>query len=56
MPQGLPQPCSRLENSRLPNAAIKARPAVERGRVVPERLELGTNKEEFIKGARTMLA
>jgi GSH-dependent disulfide-bond oxidoreductase len=36
--------------------AIKARPAVERGRAVPERLDLGTNKEEFIKGAQKMLA
>lgn len=37
-------------------AAIKARPAVERGRAVPERLDLGTNKEQFIKGAQKMLA
>lgn len=37
-------------------AAIKARPAVERGRAVPERLDLGTNKETFIKGAQKMLA
>jgi glutathione S-transferase len=37
-------------------AAIRARPAVERGRAVPERLELGTNAEQFIKGAQKMLA
>jgi glutathione S-transferase len=35
---------------------IKARPAVERGRAVPERLDLGTNAEEFVKGAQKMLA
>jgi glutathione S-transferase/GST-like protein len=36
--------------------AIRARPAVEKGRAVPERLELGKNAEEFIKGAQKMLA
>jgi glutathione S-transferase len=36
--------------------AIKARPAVERGRAVPERLDLGNNTEQFIKGAQKMLA
>jgi hypothetical protein len=36
--------------------AIRARPAVGRGRAVPERLELGNNAEEFIKGAQKMLA
>ncbi len=36
--------------------AIRVRPAVERGRVVPERLDLGTNAEQFIKGAQKMLA
>lgn len=37
-------------------SAIRARPAVERGRVVPERLDLGKNAEEFVKGAQKMLA
>jgi glutathione S-transferase/GST-like protein len=36
--------------------ALRARPAVEKGRAVPERLELGKNAEEFIKGAQKMLA
>lgn len=36
--------------------AIRARPAVERGRAVPERLDLGKNAEEFVKGAQKMLA
>ena len=36
--------------------AIRARPAVEKGRAVPERLELGKDAEEFIEGARKMLA
>jgi len=36
--------------------AIRARPAVEKGRAVPERIELGKNAEEFIKGAQKMLA
>jgi len=36
-------------------AAIRARPAVERGRAVPARLDLGTNTEEFVKGAQKML-
>jgi GST-like protein len=36
--------------------AIRARPAVERGRAVPERLDLGQNAEEFVKGAQKMLA
>jgi glutathione S-transferase len=36
--------------------AIRARPAVERGRAVPARLDLGTNAEEFVKGAQKMLA
>jgi GSH-dependent disulfide-bond oxidoreductase len=36
--------------------AIRARPAVEKGRAVPERHELGKNTEEFIKGAQKMLA
>lgn len=45
----------------LPNlqrwiGAIRARPAVEKGRAVPDRLELGTNAEQFIKGAQKMLA
>ena len=45
----------------LPNlqrwmGVIRARPAVEKGRAVPERLELGTNAEQFIKGAQKMLA
>ena len=31
---------------------IRARSAVERGRAVPERLDLGTNAEQFIKGAQ----
>jgi len=35
---------------------IRVRPAVERGRAVPERLDLGTNAEQFIKGAQKMLA
>lgn len=35
--------------------AIRARPAVERGRAVPERLDLGENAEEFVKGAQKML-
>jgi GST-like protein len=34
---------------------IRARPAVERGRAIPERLDLGTNAEQFIKGAQKML-
>jgi len=34
---------------------IRARPAVERGRAVPERLDLGKNAEEFVKGAQKML-
>lgn len=34
---------------------IRARPAVERGRAVPERLDLGDNAEEFVKGAQKML-
>jgi glutathione S-transferase len=37
-------------------AAIRSRPAVERGRAVPERLDLGKNAEEFVKGAQKMLA
>jgi glutathione S-transferase/GST-like protein len=36
--------------------AIRARPAVEKGRAIPERIELGKNAEEFIKGAQKMLA
>lgn len=36
--------------------AIRARPTVEKGRAVPERVELGKNAEEFIKGAQKMLA
>jgi GSH-dependent disulfide-bond oxidoreductase len=36
--------------------AIRARPAVAKGRAVPERIELGKNAEEFIKGAQKMLA
>ena len=36
--------------------AIRARPAIERGRAVPERLDLGKNAEEFVKGAQKMLA
>lgn len=36
--------------------AIRARPAVERGRAVPERLDLGKNADEFVKGAQKMLA
>ncbi|MCS6925249.1 MAG: glutathione S-transferase N-terminal domain-containing protein [Candidatus Binatia bacterium] len=35
--------------------AIRARPAVERGRAVPERLDLGENAEAFVKGAQKML-
>jgi GST-like protein len=35
---------------------IRARPAAERGRAVPERLDLGKNAEEFVKGAQKMLA
>src|SRR5262249_21697766 len=35
--------------------AIRSRPAVERGRAVPERLDLGKNAEEFVKGAQKML-
>jgi glutathione S-transferase len=35
---------------------IKTRPAVERGRAVPERLDLGKNAEQFVKGAQKMLA
>lgn len=34
---------------------IKARPAVERGRAVPERLDLGQNAEDLVKGAQKML-
>ena len=37
-------------------AVIKARPAVQRGRAVPERLDLGTDAQEFVEGARKMLA
>ncbi|HXG20326.1 MAG TPA: glutathione S-transferase N-terminal domain-containing protein [Methylomirabilota bacterium] len=36
--------------------AIRARPAVERGRAVPERLDLGKSAEELVKGAQKMLA
>lgn len=36
--------------------AIRARPAVERGRAVPARLDLGKNTEEFVKSAQKMLA
>ncbi len=35
---------------------IRARPAVERGKDVPERLDLGKDAEEFVKGAQKMLA
>jgi len=35
--------------------ALRARPAVERGRAVPVRLDLGKNTEEFVKGAQKML-
>ena len=35
--------------------ALRARPAVERGRAVPARLDLGKNTEEFVKGAQKML-
>lgn len=36
--------------------SIRVRPAVEKGRAIPERIELGKNAEEFIKGAQKMLA
>jgi glutathione S-transferase len=36
--------------------ALRARPAVERGRAVPERLDLGKSAEELVKGAQKMLA
>jgi glutathione S-transferase len=36
-------------------ATIRARPAVERGRAVPERLDLGKSAEEFVQGAQKML-
>jgi GSH-dependent disulfide-bond oxidoreductase len=36
--------------------AVAARPAVQRGRAVPERLDLGTKAEEFVTGAQKMLA
>lgn len=36
--------------------SIRVRPAVEKGRAIPERIELGKNAEEFIKGVQKMLA
>jgi len=36
--------------------AIRARPAVERGRAVPTPLDLGRSTEDFVKGARKILA
>jgi hypothetical protein len=36
-------------------AAIAARPAVKRGRAVPERLDLGKDAEEFVRGAQKIL-
>ncbi len=35
--------------------AVGSRPAVQRGRAVPERLDLGKNAEEFVKGAQKLL-
>jgi len=47
-----------LDNLKRWRDAIRIRPAVEKGRAVPERLDLEAqeNKETFIKGAQKMLS
>ena len=46
-----------LDNLKRWRDAIRIRPAVQKGRAVPERLDLAAqeNKETFIKGAQKML-